>query len=277
MLFVDDGSTDSSWQVIQDLCKQYPKEARGLKHFRNYGKSAALQNGFESVLGQVVITMDADLQDDPDELPEMIQRIQKGADLVSGWKKVRHDPISKTIPSRFFNGVTSLVSGIKLHDFNCGLKAYDRKVIDRVHIYGEMHRYIPFLAKNEGFTRIEEQIVKHHPRKYGVSKFGLSRFINGFLDLMTLVFVSRYKHRPMHFFGTLGSLFLAFGAAINIYLAVIKFFFGAPLGDRPLLILGVLLMVLGAQFFSTGFIGELLNKGAERSDKNIRRQVAEEI
>lgn len=277
MLFVDDGSTDSSWQVIQDLCKQYPKEARGLKHFRNYGKSAALQNGFESVLGQIVITMDADLQDDPDELPEMIQRIQKGADLVSGWKKVRHDPISKTVPSRFFNGVTSLVSGIKLHDFNCGLKAYDRKVIDRVHIYGEMHRYIPFLAKNEGFIRIEEQIVKHHPRKYGVSKFGLSRFINGFLDLMTLVFVSRYKHRPMHFFGTLGSLFLAFGAAINIYLAVIKFFFGASLGDRPLLILGVLLMVLGAQFFSTGFIGELLNKGAERSDKNIRRQVAEEI
>jgi hypothetical protein len=219
--------------------------------------------------------MDADLQDDPNELPEMIKRIQNGAHLVSGWKKKRHDPISKTIPSRFFNWVTSKVSGIKLHDFNCGLKAYDRRVIDRVHIYGEMHRYIPLLAKNEGFNRIEEQVVLHHARKYGVSKFGLSRFINGFLDLMTLVFVSRYKDRPMHFFGSIGSLFLLGGFAINGYLTVMKIIFDEPINGRPLLFLGILLMLLGAQFFSTGFLGELLNKGSEKTSIKKRGQVAE--
>lgn len=275
MLFVDDGSTDSSWQVIQHLAKDYPEEVRALRHFRNYGKSAALQNGFECVKGDIVITMDADLQDDPEELPEMIQRIKKGAHLVSGWKKVRHDPISKTIPSRFFNWVTSLSSGIKLHDFNCGLKAYDRRVIDRVHIYGEMHRYIPVLAKNEGFTKIEEQVVTHHARKYGVSKFGLSRFINGFLDLMTLLFMSRYKYRPMHFFGTIGTLFLLSGFLINLYLVYVKLIQQKGIGERPLLFLGVLLMVLGAQFFSTGFIGELLNKGAVKTKISQRGQVAD--
>lgn len=277
MIFVDDGSTDSSWDVIRALSEKYPTQVRGLRHFRNYGKSAALQNGFESVKGDIVITMDADLQDDPNELPEMIQRIKNGAHLVSGWKKKRHDPISKTIPSLFFNWVTSAVSGIKLHDFNCGLKAYDRRVIERVHIYGEMHRYIPFLAKNEGFDRIEEQIVQHRARKYGVSKFGLSRFINGFLDLMTLVFVSRYKDRPMHFFGSIGSLFLLGGFLINGYLSVLKMVYNEPINGRPLLLFGILLMVLGAQFFSTGFIGELMNRGAERSSIKKRRQVSEMI
>jgi glycosyltransferase involved in cell wall biosynthesis len=277
MIFVDDGSTDTSWEVIKKLASEYPAVARGIKQFRNYGKSAALQNGFEVARGQVIITMDADLQDDPNELPEMIQRIKDGAHLVSGWKKKRHDPISKTIPSRFFNGVTSAVSGIKLHDFNCGLKAYDRRVIERVHIYGEMHRYIPLLAKNEGFTKIEEQVVQHHARKYGVSKFGLSRFINGFLDLMTLVFMSKYKHRPMHFFGSLGTLFLAGGFAINVYLTIVKLLFNDSIGSRPLLFLGILLMVLGAQFFCTGFLGELLNKGAEKSTSADRKQVAEQV
>lgn len=277
MIFVDDGSTDTSWDVIKQLANDYPDQAKGLKQYRNYGKSAALQNGFEVTRGQIVITMDADLQDDPNELPEMIQRIQKGAHLVSGWKKKRHDPISKTIPSRFFNGVTSAVSGIKLHDFNCGLKAYDRRVIERVHIYGEMHRYIPVLAKNEGFTKIEEQVVQHHARKYGVSKFGLSRFINGFLDLMTLVFMSRYKHRPMHFFGSIGSLFLAGGFLINGYLSVLKLFLNEPISGRPLLFLGILLMVLGAQFFCTGFLGELLNKGAEKNTTVERKQIAEQV
>lgn len=277
MIFVDDGSTDRSWEVISSITQDYPDQARGLRHFRNYGKSAALQNGFESVNGSIVITMDADLQDDPNELPAMIQKIQSGVHLVSGWKKKRHDPISKTIPSRFFNWVTSAVSGIKLHDFNCGLKAYDRRVIDRVHIYGEMHRYIPVLAKNEGFNRIEEQVVQHHARKYGVSKFGLSRFINGFLDLMTLLFVSRYRDRPMHFFGSIGSLFLLGGFGINGYLTVLKLFFNEPINGRPLLFLGILLMVLGAQFFCTGFIGELMNRGSVKSTIEERGQVAEKL
>ncbi|MDZ7771694.1 MAG: glycosyltransferase family 2 protein [Balneolaceae bacterium] len=273
IIMVDDGSEDDSWQVIRRLAEQHD-EVRGIRLQRNYGKSTALQAGFDASRGEYVVTMDADLQDDPREIPEMIDRLKKGCDLVSGWKKKRHDPLSKTIPSRFFNKVTSWVTGIGLHDFNCGLKAYRREVVEHLKLYGELHRYIPFLAKLEGYTRIEEQVVQHHPRKYGTTKFGLSRFMNGFLDLLTLIFVRNYLQRPMHFFGAVGFLFLFVGGVINAWLAVEKIFYGANLGDRPLLLLGVMLMVLGAQFFSIGFLGELIQKGNEKKQApNIKDRV----
>ncbi|WP_245683876.1 glycosyltransferase family 2 protein [Rhodohalobacter halophilus] len=266
ILFVDDGSTDGSWDIISKLATEI-NEVKGVRLRRNYGKSDALQTGFERSTGRFVVTMDADLQDDPLEIPAMIEKLQNGADLVSGWKKKRHDPISKTIPSRFFNAVTRWVTGIKLHDFNCGLKAYRKEVVDNINLYGEMHRYVPLLAKWEGFGNIEEQVVKHHPRKYGKTKFGISRFLNGFLDLVTLLFINRYINRPMHFFGLFGVLFLFVGIAINLYLAYIKIFLGEPLANRPLLFLGLLLVMVGVQFFSIGFLGELLNRGDERSQK----------
>lgn len=270
LIFVDDGSTDRSWQEIRKLASEY-SWVRGIQLQRNYGKSTALQAGFDEVRGKYVATLDADLQDDPNELPEMVQMLNDGHHLVSGWKKERHDPISKTIPSRFFNRVTSWVTGIKLNDFNCGIKAYKREVIDSIRLYGELHRYIPLLAKWEGFDEIGEKVVKHHPRKYGKTKFGLSRFMNGFLDLVSLMFVSRYLQRPMHFFGTIGFAFLVLGGGINLYLAIDKLVYGNPLGDRPLLLLGVMLMVLGAQFFSIGFIGELIFKSGNNLKKpNIK-------
>jgi glycosyltransferase involved in cell wall biosynthesis len=271
VIFVDDGSTDESWDEIKRMsCKR--KNVHGVRLQRNYGKSTALQVGFERSKGQYIATMDADLQDDPFEIPKMLLKLKsEGLDLVSGWKKKRHDPISKTIPSRFFNKVTSLVTGIDLNDFNCGLKVYRREVIDHIYLYGELHRYIPFLAKLEGYNRIGEKIVKHHPRKYGKTKFGLSRFMHGFLDLLTLLFVNRYLQRPMHFFGTLGFLFLVIGGIINFYLTIDKIFFGENLGNRPLLLLGVMLMVLGAQIFSIGFLGELIQKRNEKQQKpNIK-------
>ena len=205
----------------------------------------------------------------------MLQQLkEEDLHLVSGWKKKRHDPISKTVPSRFFNKVTSLVTGITLNDFNCGLKVYRADVIENIYLYGELHRYIPFLAKLEGYNRIGEKVVKHHPRKYGETKFGISRFMHGFLDLLTLLFVNRYLQRPMHFFGTLGFLFLILGGAINAYLSIDKIFYGEPIGDRPLLLLGVMLMVLGAQIFSIGFLGELIQKRNEKQQKpNIREKV----
>lgn len=200
LIYVDDGSSDASWQAIQHICKKEAR-ARGVRLQRNYGKSSALQAGFEESRGEYVATMDADLQDDPFEIPRMLQQLkEQQLDLVSGWKKKRHDPLSKTLPSRFFNKVTSLFTGIDLNDFNCGLKVYRREVVDHIHLYGELHRYIPFLAKLEGFNRIGEKAVKHHPRKYGKTKFGISRFMHGFLDLLTLLFVNRYLQRPMHFF-----------------------------------------------------------------------------
>jgi glycosyltransferase involved in cell wall biosynthesis len=270
IIFVDDGSTDNSWQVIQDLREQ-AGYIRGIRLRRNYGKSVALQAGFERAEGDYVVTMDADLQDDPNEVPEMLQMIKDGHDLVSGWKKVRHDPIQKTIPSRFFNFVTRKVSGIHLHDFNCGLKAYRKDVVKSVYVYGELHRYIPMLAKREGFSRITEKVVTHHARKYGKTKFGLNRFINGFVALGTLLFVQKYLQKPMHFFGTWGVLFMLAGGGINIYLAVIKVFYGASLSNRPLLFLGILLLVLGVQLFSTGLIGELINRNhVERQKPGIR-------
>lgn len=274
LIFVDDGSTDGSWEQVEKAScdKNY---VHGIRLQRNYGKSSALQAGFEKAKGSYIATMDADLQDDPFEIPEMLEQLkEEDLHLVSGWKKKRHDPISKTIPSRFFNKVTSIVTGIKLNDFNCGLKVYRRDVIKHIYLYGELHRYIPFLAKLEGYDRIGEKVVKHHPRKYGKTKFGFSRFMHGFLDLLTLLFVNRYLQRPMHFFGTLGFLFLILGGLINLYLTIDKIFYGANLGDRPMLLLGVMLMVLGAQIFSIGFLGELIQKGNERKQKpNIKETV----
>lgn len=266
IIFVDDGSTDSSWEMISKL-NQKSTCVKGIRFRRNYGKSDALQAGFHEARGQFVITMDADLQDDPNEIPELIDMLKGDYDLVSGWKKVRHDPITKTVPSRFFNAVTRFTTGIKLHDFNCGLKAYRKEVTDSIYLYGEMHRYVPLLAKWKGFDRIGEKEVKHHPRKYGNTKFGISRFLHGFLDLLTLLFVNRYMRQPMHFFGSMGVLFLIVGVGISGWLAYLKLYFGEPLSNRPLLFLGVLLILLGVQFFSIGFLGEIYNQGQVKDEK----------
>lgn len=273
IIFVDDGSSDDSWEVIRQL-GQKNKHAKGVRFQRNYGKSTALQSGFNEARGRYIVTLDADLQDDPFEIPGMIQMLSEGYDLISGWKKKRHDPISKTIPSRFFNKITSWVTGIHLHDFNCGLKAYKREVVESIYLYGELHRYIPLLAQWEGYKKIGEKVVQHHPRKYGKTKFGVSRFMHGFLDLLTLVFVNSYLQRPMHFFGSIGFLLLVIGGVINLYLAIVKIFFDESLSGRPLLLLGIMLMVLGAQFFSIGFLGELINKSKRRPRKpNIKEKI----
>jgi glycosyltransferase involved in cell wall biosynthesis len=273
VIFVDDGSRDRSWEIITELADKH-EQVKGVRFRRNYGKSYALQKGFEQVTGQYVVTIDADLQDDPAEIPDMIQMLKNGHDLVSGWKQDRKDPISKTIPSRFFNKVTSMVTGIKLHDFNCGLKAYKRKVVDRLDLYGEMHRYIPLLAYWDGYREIGEKKVKHHPRKHGVSKFGLSRFINGFLDLLTLMFINFYLQRPMHFFGTLGSAFLISGSGITGYLVIMRIFFNEFLAGRPLLLFGILLILLGIQFFTIGLFGEMIYKNrTENRNINIREKL----
>ncbi len=261
--FVDDGSTDGSWDVIRSL-RQTRDYVTGIRFRKNYGKSTALQAGFEKVSGDMIITMDADLQDDPREIPKMVEMIHDGADLVSGWKKIRHDPISKTLPSRFFNAVTRLASGISLHDFNCGLKAYRREVVQSIELFGELHRYIPLLAKWQGYSDIRELAVTHHPRKYGKTKFGLSRFMKGFLDLVTLMFVHRYMQRPMHFFGTLGVLSFFAGGLINLYIATLKIFFQVPVSNRPIIFLGILLMVVGVQLFSIGFLGEMIHQGRRK-------------
>jgi len=273
IIFVDDGSTDTSWSVIKELSAS-KSFVHGVSFHHNYGKSVALQAGFEDARGEYVVTLDSDLQDDPNEIPEMIERLKDGYDLVSGWKKERHDPISKTIPSKFFNYVTRKVAGIKLHDFNCGLKAYKAEVVENIYLYGELHRYIPMLAKREGYGRIAEKVVTHHPRKYGKTKFGLSRFMNGFLDLVTITFVQRYLQKPMHFFGTIGVLLLLAGGFINLYMVYVKLVLGEGIGNRPLLFLGILLMVVGVQFFSTGLLGELINKNhVEKQKPRIREQV----
>jgi glycosyltransferase involved in cell wall biosynthesis len=271
---VDDGSTDSSWDVIRALHRADPRFA-GVRFRKNYGKSAALAIGFKHARGRYVVTLDADLQDDPAEIPEMVRRLEAGADLVSGWKQTRHDPLSKTIPSRFFNGVTRLVSGIPLHDFNCGLKAYRADVVKHVRVYGELHRYIPLLAKWEGYDRIEEQVVQHHKRKHGRTKFGLERFIRGFLDLITVVFVTRFGRRPMHFFGGLGTLSFLGGFAISLYLSV-GWFLGTPIGNRPLFFLGIMLVILGVQLFLAGFLGEMIVRPEmERTDDVHLRALVE--
>jgi glycosyltransferase involved in cell wall biosynthesis len=265
VIFVDDGSTDNSWDVIEKLRAKNPN-IKGIKFQRNYGKSAGLNEGFRAASGEVVITMDADLQDSPDEIPELRRMIaQDGYDLVSGWKKKRYDnTLTKNIPSKFFNAVTRKVSGIKLHDFNCGLKAYRNKVIKSIEIYGEMHRYIPVLAKWAGFKKITEKTVEHRARKYGVSKFGLRRFVNGFLDLISISFVSKFSKRPMHFFGLWGSIFFLIGLAISLYLITSKFISPRTfaLTNRPDFYLALTTLIVGMQLFLAGFLGELISRNA---------------
>lgn len=268
ILMVDDGSRDGSWDEIKRL-SVHNEHIKGLRFQRNYGKSAALNQGFQLAQGEVVITMDADLQDSPDEIPALYQKITaENYDMVSGWKKKRYDPFIKRRTSKFFNWATRVVSGIKLHDFNCGLKAYKKEVVHSVEVYGEMHRYIPVMAKWAGFTRIGEQVVKHYPRKYGKTKFGLERFVNGFLDLLSISFVSRFGKRPMHFFGLWGTILFFIGFLIAGYLAFEKIFHAAyKMTDRPLFYLGLLAMMVGSQLFLAGFLGELISRSsAQKND-----------
>ena len=266
VLLINDGSSDNSWKVIGEL-SEANECIKGVKFNRNYGKSAALDVGFGIAIGNVVITMDADLQDSPDEIPELYRMItEDGLDMVSGWKKTRHDPISKTIPSRFFNATTRIISGIKLHDFNCGLKAYDNKVVKNIKVYGEMHRYIPVIAKWHGFTKIGEKVVEHRKRKFGTTKFGLERFVFGFLDLLSITFVSKFKKSPMHFFGLLGTLSFLFGFISTAWIIwkkmetvyILKIPVTREVVDQPLFFLALVAIIVGVQLFMAGFIGELL-------------------
>lgn len=265
ILYIDDGSTDQSWEVIRGLQEKDPQHIKGIRFQRNYGKSAALNEGFRAAQGDVIITMDADLQDSPDEIPGLRKMVlEEGFDLVSGWKKKRYDnTLTKNLPSKLFNAATRKVSGIYLHDFNCGLKAYRRKVIKSIEVYGEMHRYIPVIAKWSGFRKIGEKVVEHRARKYGVTKFGLSRFINGFLDLASITFVGKYGKRPMHFFGLWGSLCFAFGFVAIAYLIFAKIVNPeVSLSNRPPFYIGLTLMVIGSQLFLAGFIGELIARNS---------------
>ncbi|MCB0720681.1 MAG: glycosyltransferase family 2 protein [Ignavibacteriae bacterium] len=264
VIFVDDGSTDDSFKKIKEINS---KNARFhcIRFRRNYGKSAALAAGFKEAKGDIVITMDADLQDDPDEIPELIQKLNEGYDLVTGWKKVRYDPFIKKHTSKLFNFVTSKVSGVKLHDFNCGLKAYKKDVVKSVKIYGEMHRYVPALAHLSGF-KVTEKPVKHHARKYGVTKFGPSRFLNGFLDLMTVAFTMKFMSRPLHLFGILGFLSFICGFIIMAYLTFMKYVEGMSISDRPLFLVGILFTIVGVQFLSLGLIAEMITKTASREE-----------
>lgn len=277
IIFVDDGSRDESWKVIQQLSSNAgAATVKAARFRRNYGKSSALQQGFRMATGHYIATIDADLQDDPAELPGMIAVLEKGHyDLVSGWKQNRQDPVSKTIPSLLFNKITAKVSGIELHDFNCGLKLYRAEVVGHLNLYGEMHRYIPLLANWEGFSRIAEKPVKHHARKYGESKFGLSRFINGFLDLITLMFMRSFQQRPMHFFGTAGFFSTLSGSAITLYLIFMKLVYDEFLSRRPLLLFGILLIVVGFQFFSIGLFGEMMLRNRKKTaSPNVAEQLS---
>jgi glycosyltransferase involved in cell wall biosynthesis len=264
IIFIDDGSTDDSWQVIESLQKQNPCIC-GIKFQRNYGKSAALQVGFTHARGEVIITMDADLQDSPEEIPALrATLLNDKLDLVSGWKKIRYDnTLTKNIPSKFFNAVTRRVSGIALHDFNCGLKAYRRQVVKSIEVYGEMHRYIPVLAKWAGFTRIGEKVVEHRPRKHGYSKFGWDRFVNGFLDLLSITFVGRFSKRPMHFFGLLGSICFLGGLIMALYLVAGKLLDSEfALTNRPAFFFALTFLILGMQLFLAGYLAELIARNA---------------
>jgi len=269
IIMIDDGSTDDSWEIVTKLAAQYPS-VKGIKFQRNYGKSPALYVGFKAASGNVVITMDADLQDSPDEIPELYRMITlDGFDLVSGWKKVRYDnAITKNLPSKLYNSVNRRLSGIKLHDMNCGLKAYKRKVVKSIEVYGEMHRFIPVLAKYAGFRKIGEKVVQHRPRKYGTSKFGWERFINGFLDLMSIQFVSRFGKKPMHLFGVLGSFTFLAGFICTVWLIIDKFGSrNVPLTNKPAFYMALTAMTMGTLFFLTGFVAELVVRNA--SDRNV--------
>ena len=271
IIFVDDGSTDGSWRVIMQLAEK-DAQVRGIRFLRNYGKSQALHAGFKAAEGEVVITMDADLQDSPDEIPALYEMITNdNYDLVSGWKKKRYDSVlAKNLPSKLFNWAARKTSGLTLHDFNCGLKAYKKEVIKNVEVSGEMHRYIPVLAKNAGFNRITEKVVQHQARKYGVTKFGMSRFINGFLDLITISFLSHFGKRPMHFFGALGVLMFFIGFLFSAYLGIDKLFInpnGRLIADRPQFYLALTTMLIGTQFFIAGFLGEIILKTKNNEER----------
>jgi len=280
IIFIDDGSTDSSWKIIRDLSSEN-RSIRGLRFRRNYGKAAALHSGFMEASGDVVITMDSDLQDSPDEIPGLVRMInEEGYDLVSGWKKKRYDPFVKRFTSKFYNGTARIASGIKLNDFNCGLKAYSNEVVKSIEVYGEMHRYIPILAKKAGFGRIGEKVVQHSPRKYGASKYGLDRFLKGYLDLLTIGFITRFGKSPMHLFGSLGTLMFLIGFIMALYLGIRKLVFvshnlRAPLvTDSPYFFIALTAMIIGTLFFLTGFLGELINRNStERNNYLIKDRV----
>lgn len=274
VIMIDDGSTDDSWAVIEDL-RRINNNIKGIKFQRNYGKSAALNEGFKAAQGDVIITMDADMQDSPEEIPELRKMIVvDGFDLVSGWKKKRYDnTLTKNIPSKLFNAVARRSSGIKLHDFNCGLKAYKKKVVKSIEVYGEMHRYIPILARWAGFRKITEKVVEHRARKFGVTKFGWERFINGFLDLFSIMFVGKFGKRPMHFFGLWGSVVFFFGLVIWTYLFVAKFaFLKYNMTDRPLFYVGIISLVVGTQLFLAGFLGELIARNSSERNSYLIEQ-----
>jgi len=280
VLLIDDGSTDDSWTVVETLAAESPV-VRGIRFNRNYGKSAALNVGFEAARGRVVCTMDADLQDSPEELPELYRMItEDGYDLVSGWKQKRFDPLSKTIPTKLFNGATRWLSGIPLHDFNCGLKAYDQRVVKSIEVYGEMHRYIPVIAKWNGFRKIGEKVVQHQERKYGVTKFGLERFIYGFLDLASITFVSRFRRRPMHFFGTLGTLSFFLGMLLTLWVVGEKVWLSVHnlrarnVTDQPLFFLALVAVIIGVMLFLSGFLAEMVQlNGPRRNDYLVRERI----
>lgn len=276
VLLIDDGSTDRSWEIIQEIAKENPS-VKGMKFRRNYGKSAALNTGFEACSGRVVITMDADLQDSPDEIPGLFKMItEEKFDLVSGWKKKRYDPFMKTMPTKLFNWATRKMSGIKLHDFNCGLKAYNYKVVKNIEVIGEMHRYIPVIAKWAGFKKIGEKVVMHQARKYGKSKFGLERFINGFLDLFTITFVSRFGKKPMHFFGALGTIMFFIGFVMTLWLGIDKLFIntsGKLLAERTEFFVALTSMIMGTLFFIGGFLAELIIRNSPDRGKYAVEEV----
>ena len=281
IILVDDGSRDNSWKIVEELSQEYP-QIRGISFRRNYGKSAALYCGFEAARGDIVVTMDADLQDSPEEIPEMMRMIREdGYDLVSGWKKKRYDNVAtKNLPSKLYNATARKVTGIKLHDMNCGLKAYRNEVVKNIEVYGEMHRFIPYLAKQAGFDKIGEKVVHHQARKYGKSKFGMNRFIHGFLDLLSIWFLQKFGKKPMHLFGGIGTLTFLIGAVIAIWLIIDKLVAQAhgayfrPVADQPLFYLALVAIILGAQLFLTGFLGELIARNAtERNQYNIKKTI----
>ena len=280
IIMIDDGSTDGSWGVVERLKEQYP-QIRAISFMRNYGKSAALYCGFDMAEGEVVLTMDADLQDSPDEIPEMRRMIlEEGYDLVSGWKKRRYDPISKRWPSKFFNATARFMSGIKLNDFNCGLKAYRRKVVKSIEVYGEMHRYIPILAKHAGFKRIGEKVVIHQERKYGKSKFGIERMLKGYLDLISVTFMSYFGRSPMYLFGSLGTLMFLFGGVTALWIIIDKLYsqfnglMWRAVADQPMFYIALLAIILGVQLFLAGFLGEMINRrSVDRNSYLIEKKI----
>lgn len=278
IVMIDDGSTDDSWKVIERLSQEMP-EIRGIKFQRNYGKSAGLYVGFAAAQGDVVITMDADLQDSPDEIPELMAMIrEEGYDLVSGWKKKRYDPVlTKNLPSKLYNWTVRRMTGIQLHDFNCGLKAYRKQVVKSIEVYGEMHRYIPVLAKWAGFRKITEKVVKHQERKYGVTKFGIERFFRGPLDLLSVIFISRFRKRPMHFFGMIGGVVFMLGFVILAYLSIAKLvYLHYGITDRPMFYLGLICAIIGSQLFLTGFLAELIVRSApDRNHYLIEKEISQ--